>query len=123
MLEGLFGEYHSSSLALGNVLSSQSQLSRVLAGLLAYQVVVYRVQCSTSSGLLSTDFNTLRKSRHLAYLLRLYNNNIPLLTTVLSTEDYFSCLEDNHGNVKDKPCPVWEESKNSQPSGNVYLGC
>ena len=33
VLEGLFGEYHSSSVALGNVLSSQSQLSRVLAGL------------------------------------------------------------------------------------------
>ena len=30
VLEGLFGEYHSSSVALGNVLSSQSQLSRVL---------------------------------------------------------------------------------------------
>ena len=67
MLEGLFGEYHSSSVALGNVLSSQSQLSRVLAGpFLAYQVVVCRVQCSTSSGLLSTDFNTLHKSRRLA---------------------------------------------------------
>ena len=66
MLEGLFGEYRSSSVALGNVPSSQSQLSKVLAGLLAYQVVVCRVQCSTSSVLLSTDFNTLRKSRRLA---------------------------------------------------------
>ena len=50
MLEGLSGEYHSSSVALGNVLSCQSLLSRVLAGLLAYQVVVCKVQCSTSSG-------------------------------------------------------------------------
>ena len=33
VLEGIFGEYHSSSVALGNVLSSQSKLSRVLAGL------------------------------------------------------------------------------------------
>ena len=67
VLEGLFGEYHSSSVALGNVLSSQSQLSRVLVGLfLAYQVVVCRAQCSTSSGLLPTDFNSLRKSRRLS---------------------------------------------------------
>ena len=67
VLEGLFGEYHSSSVALGNVLNSQSQLSRVLVGLfLAYQVVVCRIQCSTSSGLLSTDFNILRKSCRLS---------------------------------------------------------
>ena len=61
VLEGLLGEYHSSSVALGNVLSCQSLLSRVLAGPLAYQVVAGRIQCSTSSGLLSTDFNTLRR--------------------------------------------------------------
>ena len=59
VLEGLFGEYHSSSVALGNVLSCQSLLSRVLTRLLAYQVVVCRVQCSIGSGLLSTDFCTL----------------------------------------------------------------
>ena len=35
VLEGLFGEYHSSPVVLGNVLSSQSQLNRVLAGLLS----------------------------------------------------------------------------------------
>ena len=57
--KGLFGEYHSSSVALGNVLSCQYLLHRVLTGGLAYQVVVCRVQGSTSSGLLSNDFNIL----------------------------------------------------------------
>ena len=38
----------------------------VLAGPLTYQIIVSRAQCSTSSGLLSIDFNTLRKSVHLA---------------------------------------------------------
>ena len=32
VLEGLFGEYHSSSVALGNVLSSQSQLTEYWLG-------------------------------------------------------------------------------------------
>ena len=76
VLEGLFREYQSSSVALGNVLSSQSQLSRVLTGLLAYQVVVCRVQCWTSSGLLSTNFNTLCISRGLAVNLRFFPNRV-----------------------------------------------
>ena len=79
MLEGLFGEYHSSSVALGNVLSCQSLLSRVLAGLLAYQVAVCRVQCSIGSGLLSTDFCTLRKSRRLAVNLQFFPNRARLI--------------------------------------------
>ena len=58
VLEGLFGENHSSSVALDNVLSCQSLLSRVLAGILAFRVFVSRVQCSMSCGIFSA-FNTL----------------------------------------------------------------
>ena len=75
---------------------------RVLAGLLAYQVVVSRVQYSMSTRLLFTKYKTPRKSRRLA-----------INWSILLKQDkaYLPCFRGYLLGIKkeDKPCTVWEE--------------